>query len=83
MIYKKLKKEFNNSSDLKYKKINKVSLVYLESICSSNRINDYILKNLTMKKNYILLRDNISGPNVIYVDELIDFDYSELEENEG
>lgn len=73
MIYKKLKKDFNNSSDLKYKKVNKVRLVYLESICSSNKINDYILKNVTMKKNYLTLRDNISGPSIVYID-----DYSKI-----
>ena len=75
MIYKKLKKEFSNSSDLKYKKINKVKVVYLESVCSSNKINEYILKNLAMKKNYITLRDNISAPSVIYIEkyDLISF----------
>ena len=69
MIYKKLKKEFKNTSDLKYKKINKVNLVYLESLCNSNKINDYILKNLTMNKKHIMLRDNISGPSVVYLED--------------
>lgn len=69
MIYKKLKKEFNNSTDLKYKKINKVKVVYLESLCSSDKINEYILKNLAYKKNYIVLRDNISGPSIVYIDK--------------
>lgn len=69
MIYKQLKKDFNNSSDLKYKKVNKVKLVFLESICSSDKINDYILKNVTMKKHYLMLRDNISGPNIVYIDD--------------
>lgn len=69
MIYKKLKKEFSDSSDLKYKKINKVKVVYLESLCSSDKINEYILKNLAYKKNYIVLRDNISAPSVVYIDE--------------
>ena len=73
MIYKQLKKDFNNSSDLKYKKVNKVKLVFLESICSSDKINDYILKNVTMKKHYLMLRDNISGPNIVYID-----DYSKI-----
>lgn len=69
MIYKKLKKEFNDSSDLKCKKINKVKVVYLESLCSSDKINEYILKNLAYKKNYIILRDNISAPNIVYIDK--------------
>ena len=68
MIYQKLKKEFNNSSDLKYKKINNVKIIYLESLCSSNRINEYIIKNIALKKNYLLLRDIISGPSIVYLE---------------
>jgi len=68
MIYKNLKKEFNNSSDLKYKKINNVRIIYLESLCSSNRINEYIIKNIALKKNYLFLRDIISGPSIVYLE---------------
>ena len=66
MIAKKLKKEFNNSSDLIHKKFNKVHVVYLESICSSNKVNEYILQNVTMGHRYLFLKDIISGPNVIF-----------------
>ena len=69
MLAKKLIKDFGNSTDLKHKIINNIHVLYLESLCSSNRLNDYILKNITLKKKYTILRDNISGPNVIYVDE--------------
>ena len=69
MIYKRLKSEFNDSSDLIYKKINKVKVVYLESLCSSDKINEYILKNIAYKKNYILLRDTISAPSVVYIEK--------------
>ena len=67
MIYKKLKKEFKNSTDLKYKEINKIKVVFLESICSSDKLNEYIFKNITLRKNYFFLRDVISGPMVVYV----------------
>lgn len=70
MMYKKLKKEFNNSSDLKYKKINNVRVIYLESLCSSNRINEYIIKNIALKKNYLNLRDIISGPSIVYLEDI-------------
>ena len=67
MISKKLKKEFKNSTDLKHKKFNNINLLYLESICSSNKVNEYILQNLTMGHKYLFLKDIISGPNVIYI----------------
>lgn len=67
MIAKKLKKEFNNSSDLKHKIINKINVLYLESLCSSNKVNEYIFQNITMGNKYFYLKDIISGPNVIYI----------------
>ena len=67
MLYDRIKKKFNNSSDLKYKKINDVNVIYLESLCSSSSINDFILMNLTIGKPYVFLKDIISGPNVIYL----------------
>ena len=69
MIAKKLKKEFNNSSDLIHKKFNKVHVLYLESICSSNKVNEYILQNVTMGHKYLFLQDIVSGPNVIHIKE--------------
>ena len=75
MIFKKLKKEFNNSSDLIHKRFNKVHVVYLESLCSSNKINEYILQNVTMGHKYLFLKDIISGPNVIHIK-----DYSLIKE---
>ena len=70
MILKKIKKDFNNSSDLKHKKINNVNLVYLESVCSSVKLNDFIMMNLAMKDRYLNLRDNISGPCVVYIEDV-------------
>ena len=67
MIAKYLKKEFNNSSDLIHKKFNKVHVIYLESLCSSNKVNEYILQNLTMGHRYLFLKDIVSGPNVIHI----------------
>lgn len=69
MIADKLKKDFNNSSDLKHKKFNKIHLLYLESLCSSNKVNEYILQNITMGHRCLFLRDIVSGPNVIYVND--------------
>ena len=67
MYYKKIKKELHNSSDLKVKVIHGIEIIYLESLCSSNRINDYIVQNLTIGKDYLFLKDKISGPSVVYI----------------
>lgn len=67
MVYQKLKKDFNNSSDLKYKEINNIRVVFLESICSSDKLNDYIFRGITLNKNYFFLRNIISGPMVVYI----------------
>lgn len=76
MLYNKLKKDFNNSSDLKYKKIDNIHVVFLESVCSSDKINEYILQNITIGHDYFFLRDIISGPTVVYVtDYLLIKDY--------
>lgn len=73
-IVEKIKKDFSKTPDLKIKEV-KISLfktvyvVFIETICSSNKINDYVLKNLTHynpKKN---LNSNLSGPNNILVKE--------------
>lgn len=67
MIAERLKEEFSYSSDLKHKQFNKINLLYLESICSSNKVNEYILQNITMGHKYLFLQDIVSGPNVIHV----------------
>lgn len=68
-MYKKLLKYFNNSSDLVLKEINNVNIVFLESLCSSDKINFYILNNIQLNKR-INLRDNISGSTVVFVNDL-------------
>lgn len=67
MLYKDIKKKFNNTSDLKYKRIKKVEVIYLESLCSSDKVNDYIFRNVTLK-NHLYLKDMISGPNIVFLD---------------
>ena len=67
MIVDKLKKQFRESSDLIVKNINNVTIIFLESLCDSNKLNEFIFKNLRTKKFYNL-RDMITAPNVVYVD---------------
>lgn len=67
MIVDKLKKQFRESSDLIVKNINNVTVIFLESLCDSNKLNEFIFKNLRSKKAYNL-RDIITAPSVVYVD---------------
>lgn len=74
-IVEKIKSEFSKTPDLIIKelKINmfdKIYVVYLETVSSSDKINDYILKNLIIGKtnNKINKRNILSflaGPNTI------------------
>lgn len=62
----KIKKIYPNDPDLIIKKINEVyTIVYFESICSSDRINEFITKSLIYK-------NKISAPHVLKIkqDEL-------------
>lgn len=62
-----IKKEFNNSSDLIVKKIKNVTIYYLESLCSSDAINEYLLKPLAVTKNISSLKQIIAAPNTIKI----------------
>lgn len=63
-IINTIKNRFNNSSDLIIKKLDNIYIIYLESICDSDKINFYILQNISLKDN----KNNfISGPNTIKI----------------
>ena len=64
-IINKLKKDFNNSSDLIIKSLDNVHVIYLESICDSDKVNFYILQNLTQGND----TEFISGPNTTTINE--------------
>ena len=74
-----IKEEFNNCSDLiihKIKNRNKyVYLVYLETLCSSTQINDFILKKLTENSKAKNILDFIPTPHTIKLENsnLIEF----------
>ena len=60
-IINKIKKDYLNVNDLNIMVINNITLIYLESICSSDKINDYILDNINDNKDYLY---KITGPKV-------------------
>lgn len=73
-IVENIKKDFNKTPDLKIKEIktnffNSIFVLYIETICDSNKINDYILKNLTRYNRHTNLNSNIPGPNTIIIKE--------------
>ncbi len=72
-IVERIKKEFSKTPDLKIKevKINflkSVYVIFIETVCSSDKINEYILKNLTFKKTRDI-ENSIPGPNAINITE--------------
>lgn len=58
----KIKEIFNNSTDLKIQEIKNVYVIFLESLCSSDKINDYILKLLSLNKIKDI-SNVLAGPN--------------------
>ena len=56
-----IKKNFNNSSDLVIKHIRNIDIVFLESLCSSDKVNDYVLKVLSFG-NVKDLQSSLAGP---------------------
>lgn len=81
-IVDRLKKEFSKTPDLIIKEINinlfnSIYVIYLETVSGSNKVNDYILKNLITAKNQINknnLASFLAGPNT-----KINLKYDEIE----
>ena len=72
-IVERLQKEFANVPDLKVKEIkvsfNKTIYVcFIETVCSGDKINDYILKHLTRYNPKMNLNSNTPGSNTIFLD---------------
>ena len=74
-IVKRLETEFSKSPDFVIKEINlsifkTMYLVYLETVSSSDKVNDYILKNIILKKDEIN-KNNVSSflaaPNTLEI----------------
>ena len=69
----KIKKDFNNCSDLIIKKINiginKCYIIYLESISSSDKVNSFILNGIAFNKSINNINKNIPSPNIININD--------------
>lgn len=71
-ILERIKNEFSNTPDLKIKEIKinlikKVYVIFIETICDSDKINDYILKNLTNYNFKNNLNSNLPSPVTITI----------------
>ena len=70
-IIKYINKEFNECNDLKHKKIRintkTYHLFYLETVCSGDRINNFILKSISNKFNIKNINKSIPAPNLVEV----------------
>lgn len=84
-IINRIKKEFSSTPDLDIKiiKVNlfkNIYVVFLETLCSSSQINDYILKPLTNKNNQDFIRKNnlnnyLAGPNQKKINNVDEIEY--------
>ena len=82
-IVERIKKEFNKTPDLIIKEINinlfnTVYILYLETVSGSNKVNDYILKNLIASKNKINkhnLKSFLAGPNTKKIKNADEIEY--------
>ena len=74
-IINRLQNEFNKSPDLVIKSITisifkKIYIAYLETVSSSDKVNDYILKNLILEKDNITrgnIASYIAAPNTLEI----------------
>ena len=78
-IVKKIQNDFNKTPDLKIKEIkknifNSIYVLFIETICDSNKVNDYILKNLTRYNSNKGLNNNTPGPNTVFIKKYEDIE---------
>lgn len=83
-IIKKIKNDFNNSTDLtvrsyKLSLFRKIDLVFLETVASNDKINDLILKNLVniinLKNKPGNLNNMIAGSNTVIIKKYDDIEF--------
>ncbi len=72
-IVARLKDEFTNVPDFKIKEIKiglkkTIYVCFIETVCSGDKINDYILKHLTRYNSKLNLNSNTPGSNTVPLD---------------
>lgn len=71
-IVERIKNEFDKTPDLKIREIKvnifkTIYVVFIETVCDGDKINDYILKNLTKYNLKNNLNSNLAGPNTCFI----------------
>ena len=82
-IVERLKTEFNKTPDLIIKEIklnmfNNLYVIYLETVSGSNKVNDYILKNVIDNKDKINksnFQNYLAGPNTKEINNYDEIEY--------
>lgn len=82
-IVARIKNEFSKTPDLIIKEINlnilnTIYIIYLETVSGSDKVNDYILKNLIASQNKINkhnLKSFIAGPNTKEISNIDQIEY--------
>ena len=84
-IIKRIQEEFNENVDLIIKEVNislrkKVYVVYLESVTGSDKVNDYILKNLALlsglkRRRLTDIKSLIPSPHTIVIKQLDEIEF--------
>lgn len=79
-IVNRLNEEFKDVPDLKIKeiKVNLIKTIYvlfIENICSADKINDFILKNLAQYNPKTNLNSNLPGPNTVTIQNPDEIEY--------
>ena len=77
-IKNKIKNKYNNSFDVKFNDFNNIHLIYIDSLCNSNIINETILKNVVIDKDFRSIKDVITNSNTIDIKNIDDV-YNYLE----
>lgn len=66
-VFKYINETFKDTPDLVKRKIkysfSSVHIYYIETICSSEQVNNFILKNLTNPNSHRRFKDILAGPN--------------------
>lgn len=78
-IISKIKKKYNNSFDLMFRTINtknkKITLIYIDSLCDSNTINETIIKNIAQNPSFKNLEEVLTSPSIKKIKEEEIFEY--------
>ena len=82
-IVKRIQNEFSKNPDLVLKEISlnildKIYVIFLETVSGSDKVNDYILKNIISSKDQINKRNLhsfLAGPNTIEIKEIDEIEF--------